>query len=217
MTKTILVIEDDASIATMLEDVLSGAGFEVLREADGEWGLRTFEAQRPDIVITDVLLPKLQGFDLIPKIRAVAPHVPIIVTSGVFRGRTYADDMKARFAIRAYFDKPLDVDALLEAVRTSDEAPPVPRLADPKTDEPPLLPLELKGDVADVSFGRLVGGLFARRATGALMLRRSSVKKIVYFVEGVPVFVKSNLLSECLGRVMVSERLITQDECDRSL
>ena len=219
VAKTILVIEDDASVATMLKDVLGPTGYDVLVEGDGERGLHAFEANAIDLVLTDVLLPKLQGFDLIPKIRALDPRVPILVMSGVFRGRTYEKDMAQRFGIRAYFDKPVDVDALRKTIAETLAAPdssPRPAAASSQ-EEPPLLELPLRGDVADLSFGMILGGLFARRATGALMLRRSSVKKIVYFVEGIPVFVKSNLLSECLGRVMVSERLITQSECDRSL
>ena len=43
------------------------------------------------------------------------------------------------------------------------------------------------------------------------------VKKIVYFRDGFPKSVKSNLLSECLGRVMVRERMISEDECEESL
>src|SRR5262249_10969654 len=66
-------------------------------------------------------------------------------------------------------------------------------------------------------FATVLGRLYRTRATGALMLRKASVKKIVYLSEGIPVFVKSNLLAECLGQIMVQERLISQDECDLSL
>jgi curved DNA-binding protein CbpA len=54
-------------------------------------------------------------------------------------------------------------------------------------------------------------------AAGALLLKRGQVKKIVYFRDGYPILVKSNLLSECLGRVLVRERMITEAECETSL
>ena len=48
-------------------------------------------------------------------------------------------------------------------------------------------------------------------------MRREPTKKIVYLKEGYPIFVKSNLLSECLGRVLVREKMISDEECERSL
>ena len=56
-----------------------------------------------------------------------------------------------------------------------------------------------------------------RRASGALYVRWEEAKKIVYLRDGAPVMVKSNLLDECLGRVMVRERMITEEECEQSL
>jgi hypothetical protein len=79
------------------------------------------------------------------------------------------------------------------------------------------LPVPRRGDLEELPFARLLGQLYSARATGALMLRKSQVKKIVYLRQGVPIFVKSNLLGECLGHIMVRERLISQQQCDRSV
>jgi|GEM_PF-2015607 len=75
----------------------------------------------------------------------------------------------------------------------------------------------LKGAFAQKPFAEVLAKLYRARATGALMVREGRGKKIVYVDEGIPVFVKSNLLSECLGRVLVREKMITEDECTRSL
>lgn len=226
VTKKILVIEDDSSVAGLLEDVLSQEGFEVLVERDGEWGLRTFEERGADVVLLDILLPKVQGFDLIPRLRMLpqGKDVPLLVMSGVFRRATYQEQLARRHGVLAYLDKPLDTDVLCAELRTilgdgyPTPARPVKRAASahaPRADAPVDVPT--KGDIEDLPFARLLGQCFRARVTGALMLRRESVKKIVYFKEGVPVFVRSNLLDECLGRIMVEERLITQKECERSL
>src|SRR5262249_19794179 len=66
-------------------------------------------------------------------------------------------------------------------------------------------------------FPRLLHRLYCKRATGALFLLKNKVKKIVYFKEGHPTYIKSNVLAECLGRVLVRERLITEGECEISL
>lgn len=227
MATTILVIEDDSSVAGLLEDLLSEEGFTVLVERDGEWGLRTFEERGADLVLLDILLPKLQGFDLIPRLRALpsGADVPLLVMSGVFRSATYLEQLRRRHGVHAYFDKPLDTESLLEALREvlGDRYPEAPKprsqRAALQSQEPHEAPVSVpeKGDIEAVPFARLLGLCFRGRVTGALMLRRESIKKIIYFKEGIPVFVRSNLLDECLGRIMVDERLITQKECERSL
>lgn len=232
---TILLIEDDPAVAEWIADVLKSEGFQVLHAVDGEAGLARLEGGRPDLVLMDLLLPKIQGFDLLAKIRStpVGEDLPIVVLSGVFRARTYEEDLKKRFDVVAHLDKPLNNDALIDVLHdVFSSAYPAPR-SDESSERPGLPELErmprdltpadapgtvpFKGDLAQVSFARLLGSLFQARVSGALMLRKGSVKKIVHFQSGVPVFVKSNLLSECLGQVMVNERLITQEECDESL
>ena len=71
MGRTVLIVEDDKSVARLLADVLEADGYQALVEADGEWGLRTFQHKDVDLVITDVLLPKLVGFDLVEQLRAL--------------------------------------------------------------------------------------------------------------------------------------------------
>jgi CheY-like chemotaxis protein/tetratricopeptide (TPR) repeat protein len=294
--KTILVIEDDISVARMLQDVLEAEGFGVLLANDGEWGLRTFQEKSIDLAIIDVLLPKIKGFDLIQKIRELPKGrlLPIVVISGVYRAEVHKERIKEKHGITDYLDKPVDLDRFIDVLHdVFSSAYPLPRSASGKEEEPsaspnPLaqdlaqamtaprdghaqdssvepkngssgaidrpwagelkktppppppvslpptaalpkpvsialhrevtpLPVAHRGDLAEVPFARLFGGLFAEKANGALMLRKGSVKKIVYLRQGIPVFVKSNLLSECLGRIMVAERLITQEECDRSI
>ncbi len=75
----------------------------------------------------------------------------------------------------------------------------------------------LRGNLQDEPFPELLHRLYRQRATGALFLLRDNIKKIVYFREGHPIYVKSNLLSECLGNVLVREKMITQEECEVSL
>lgn len=75
----------------------------------------------------------------------------------------------------------------------------------------------MRGDFKERPFPELLAELEKLKATGALLLRREKVKKIAYFREGMIQSIKGNLLSECLGRVMVKERLISESEYDESL
>ena len=74
-----------------------------------------------------------------------------------------------------------------------------------------------QGNLRHTPFPVLLHRLYKERVSGALLLVKDPVKKIVYFKEGLPVFVKSNLLSECLGKVLVRERLISDAQCRESL
>lgn len=103
------------------------------------------------------------------------------------------------------------------------DSPPAPaprRREEPPTNKlpqkPPPPPKEM-GDFEQRPFAEVVASLHRARASGALLVRREKAKKIIYFRDGIPQSVKSNLLSECLGRVMVREKIISEAECEESL
>jgi DNA-binding response OmpR family regulator/tetratricopeptide (TPR) repeat protein len=239
MGKTILVIEDDKSVVSLLEDVLKDEGFDVLVERDGEWGLRKFQEKPIDLIIVDVLIPKIKGFDLITRLRETekGKNLPIIVISGVYRAANHKQRIVEKHKVVEYLDKPIDVDHLIDVLHdvfsSAYPVPGEPPLPPPPSSQvvPQVVPLARKesvlqasklevgerGDLASVPFARLLGGMFAVRATGTLLLKKGTIKKIVYLRQGIPVFVKSNLVTECLGRVMVQERMITEDQCAKSL
>ncbi len=76
---------------------------------------------------------------------------------------------------------------------------------------------EFRGTLKRVAFPRLLHRLYRLRASGALFLLRGDVKKIVYFKDGHPTYIKSNQLSESLGAVLVKERLISDKERSESV
>ncbi len=236
VSKTILVIEDDASVAQMLKDVLQDEGFDVILEPNGEYGLRLFETKPIDLLILDVLIPQLQGFELLTKLRAMPEHreLPVIVISGVYRSATYKTEIQKRHKIVEYFDKPVDIDRLIDALHdVFSSAYPEPKasakprgtggllkeedLAAMEAPEEERANLPTKGSFENLPFARLLGLAFSAKVTGSLMLSKDSIKKLIHFKEGIPVFIKSNLLSECLGRVMIEERLISAEECEAAL
>lgn len=78
----VLVVEDEAEAARAMADYLNEEGFSVTTASDGHEGLKAFQAQRPDIVITDIRMPGLSGTELIQAIREVDPDLPIIAVTG---------------------------------------------------------------------------------------------------------------------------------------
>ena len=82
MNKKILVIEDEAKYAYILEKFFKNEGFDVLLAFDGIAGLDKFNKEKPDIIILDIMLPKMSGYEVAERIRKVS-DVPIIMMSAL--------------------------------------------------------------------------------------------------------------------------------------
>lgn len=78
----VLVIDDDEEIRTLVQTILVGAGHRVELAHDGKEGLRIFGKRPPDVVITDINMPGLDGHDVISALKVLHAHVPIIAISG---------------------------------------------------------------------------------------------------------------------------------------
>lgn len=102
----ILIIEDEERVASLLKCGLEESGYQVSAAFDGEMGLRLFNSTKFDLVISDVILPKINGFDLCKKMRAIRPLIPILMLTAL--GTT--DDKLDGFDAGAddYMVKPFD-------------------------------------------------------------------------------------------------------------
>lgn len=81
MTQTVLTVDDSRTIREMLNHTLSAAGFRVVTAEDGVHGLDVLQTERPDVIITDINMPRLDGFGFIEAVRGDAAHraTPILV------------------------------------------------------------------------------------------------------------------------------------------
>src|SRR5918994_5592136 len=77
----VLVVDDEPMVREVLSRYLERDGFEVESAADGELALQAFEARRPDLVLLDLMLPRLDGFEVFRRIRARAPSPVIMITA----------------------------------------------------------------------------------------------------------------------------------------
>jgi len=78
----ILVIDDDRSILELLRSLLTLEGHEVESAADGREGLRRFREEPADLVVTDLMMPEVEGIEMIRTLRAIDAEVPILAMSG---------------------------------------------------------------------------------------------------------------------------------------
>lgn len=110
MDKTILVVDDDIDIGTILEEVLAGAGYRVLRAYSGTEALLLLENTRPDLVLLDLMLPGLRGEEVLPRIKGI----PVIILSAKVDVQDKVDLLLGGAA--DYMTKPFDTKELLARV-----------------------------------------------------------------------------------------------------
>jgi CheY-like chemotaxis protein len=123
MTTHILVIDDDPLVRYSVRTILEGAGHEVTEADNGRGGLECFRATRFDAVITDIIMPDMEGIETIRAIRALDRRMPVLAMSGGGRvGNT--DFLKAAKALGAdqVLQKPFEDDELLGALARAMES-----------------------------------------------------------------------------------------------
>lgn len=110
---TILIVEDELDFLDALTALLEGAGYGVITAVDGFSGLEKARHEEPDLVILDLLLPKLNGFKFtrLLKFDESYKHIPIIILSA--RAEEADKTLAMEVGADAYFTKPCDHDRLL--------------------------------------------------------------------------------------------------------
>ena len=111
----ILIIEDELPMRTALADVLAGEGYRVLTAADGEAGLRRALDEHPDLILLDLMMPRLDGYAVCAELRRLKNPVPILMLTakGQLEDRVKGLDLGAD----DYLRKPFSTEELLARVR----------------------------------------------------------------------------------------------------
>ncbi len=248
--RTILLVEDDRQLQHVLAEALRQSGFTVLAEHDGDWALTTFLQRPVDLLLTDGLLPRRNGFQLAEDIRKhiKGRKLPIILISGVYAAAKSRRQLEDRVGPVEWVDKPVEPSRIVALCRRALQIPDAPvdpshrrRQLSRARAETHLKHLSsiadlaeaesveadsqarfrgaslVRGNLRETPLAEVLSELHRWRATGALLLHAGAVKKLVYLREGAPFFVRSNVLAETLGQLLVRERLITLRECEESL
>lgn len=112
----IAYVDDDMELTTIVASVLEEAGYEVVVAYDGEAGLEMILTEQPDLVILDVMMPKLNGWELARYLRSKPDwnDTPILMLTGI--GPTINDLTAPLYGADSHMDKPFEFDALTERV-----------------------------------------------------------------------------------------------------
>ena len=113
----LLIIDDDPTARTLAANVLAAAGFDVIEAGDGAAGLAQFRARRPELVLLDVMMPGMDGYEVCRALRAfeAAPRVPVIMLTGL--DDTASIEKAFESGATDFFAKPINAALLIHRVR----------------------------------------------------------------------------------------------------
>jgi len=112
----VLLVEDETSLAMILSDTLAAQGFEMRMAGDGEEGLRMFEEERPDVLVADVMMPKMDGFEMVRRIRKTDKRTPVLFLTA----RSAVNDVVEGFELGGndYLKKPFAIQELIVRIKS---------------------------------------------------------------------------------------------------
>ncbi|WP_407542532.1 response regulator transcription factor (plasmid) [Deinococcus radiomollis] len=187
----VLVVEDEPSLSQVLEAYLRREGFRTERAFDGESALRLFYATRPDLVLLDVMLPRLDGFEILRRIRQAGDTPVIMVTARV-------DDVDRLVGFRMgtddYVTKPFNPPEVIERVKA------VLRRVQPREGERPLVVAGLAIDPRGMQV----------RASGRRLDLTLSEYRMVELLARHPgrVFSRAEIIQSCLPESGALDRVV---------
>lgn len=204
-THTVLCIDDDRTLCEILSRALRGEGYQVRTAHDGDQALKSIREGAPDLILLDLLLPKRDGFQVLEALRSEAGEVaetPVILISGCSQTPEYVRRASS-LRVGAFLTKPVPLERLIAAVHK--ELHGAPRIERRVEGDRPTGGTEtmLSGSLVEVPFPGLLHHLHGLRATGCLHLGAGKKRKGLQFRDGRPIAVKSNLVNECLGNLLV--------------
>lgn len=111
----VLLVEDEATLAMIIKDTLDGDEFEITLAGDGEEGLRTYQEMHPDVIVADIMMPRMDGFTMVKHIRQTDPHIPVLFLSA----RSAAADVVEGFETGGndYLKKPFGMAELIVRIK----------------------------------------------------------------------------------------------------
>jgi len=229
----ILVVEDNEDVRRVLKLSLESRGYKIAEAADGLAGLAAFESERPDLILFDVLLPKLDGIEALKRLRKSpgGRDVPVIMMSAVLQIRDLQAET-AQLKVSALLQKPFQMRRFLEEVHrvlskepegTRAAARPFP-MATPATPEASTpdekaemivcetLPIRAIGKLEEMPLPKILHSLFASSRTGRLRIVSGTTEKRIYVLNGLPVYAESSLPEETLGAYLVANGKISEEQ-----
>jgi CheY-like chemotaxis protein/TolA-binding protein len=208
--KHILIVDDDPNIRRFLAESLRLHGYEVKSFADAEAALLELDNHNFDLALLDILLPGTNGLQLCRKLRSLPStrELPVIMMTAFYKQADHIRDAREQYGATDYLLKPFPLKTLHEKIDALVGAP---------TTSSDSGRLSVEGSLSETDLPRILHNLYSLRATGLLHLENNNVKKVVYIRNGYPIFVRSNLVREFLGQMLLRTGHLSEETLETSL
>lgn len=223
--RVVLCALDNRDLSRIFDKALRGEGYQVVLVHDGEQALHAIEEGTPDLLLLDVSLSKRDGFDVVRASRnatGCAQPPPVILLSDS-RITPHYQERADSLGVERLLSKPVPLDGLLAQVgsllKDGPEVVAEPakrartRRAAPRTKGTKAM----AGSFSEIPFPRLLHQLHGGRASGVLMVSNGRKRKAIELRDGVPIAIKSNMVQECLGNILVRNGTLSEGEHQESL
>lgn len=203
--KRILIVDDDPSISRFISESLRLRGYEVQSFASAEPALAALDETTFDLALFDILLPGTSGLQLCRQLRQnpATSRLPVIMMTAFYKEADHLREAREQYGATDYLLKPFSLKVLHEKIAALIGAPGAADSAER---------LSVEGTLTTTPLPRVLHNLYSLRATGLLHLERGDLKKVVYVKNGYPIFVRSNLVREFLGQILVRSGAISNEE-----
>ena len=226
MSGKVLVVEDNADTRTLVETFLRAKGFQVVTANDGEEGWEVWQDEQPGAVILDANLPKLNGFDLLERIRrtSAGKNTPVIMATALYRSEESSKLATEQLGVAYYLTKPFPLHLLVRRLREllPSEMPPGEESRDPRGEQSAsdgatatLPPVGLRGRIEGFSLASVMHRLHRTRMSGLLHLSSGESSRDIRLLDGHPVWVESAKDVETLAAYLLQQGRISRADHDR--
>ncbi len=220
MSARLLLVEDDRVFAGILRDYLDYLGIEVQWVEDGPSALVALSEGSPDLVLTDVLLPRVDGVELAAQIRAHegCSALPIVLMSAVYKNDAVIEADLRRCGANDYLIKPFPMAALRRLLEEHLPGACPPPSQDEGGSGLDLVPraasesLGREGEVAPFFLAPLLLHLRAATQTGVLHMRDEARWKKIVLLNGHPIWADGGDNHDRMGTMLLEEGTISQDQ-----
>jgi len=226
-SREVLCALENRDLSRIFDKALRGEGYDVAVVHDGEQAARMIEEAEPALLIADISLSKRDGFELVESARSDGGRMlPVMLLSDARIG-PHTQERADSLGVECLLSKPVPLDGLVAHVAEliQRRKPAARRAPAPTSPESvrrrPARSGEgaraMAGSFAEIPFPRLMHQLHGGRATGVLMVSNGRKRKAIELRKGVPIAIKSNLIQECLGNILVRNGTLSEEQHEESL
>jgi len=213
--KKILLVEDNTDNRDIICEFLAAYNFDVYSVKDGQEGLEKFREIHPDLVVSDVLLPKINGRNLCQMIKQESENkVPVILISALYKSYSLRVEAKEKYGADDYMIKPLNLLELVEKISgllkiaKPQLGTKARKLSGNNQHEAPGPPT--KDEISETVLFELIHHLKKRKLTGTLKVSGSKYSHTLYLHDGYPIYVASNNPQETYQALLIRDKKLDE-------